>query len=171
MRRLVNRAVRFVGAHLPILGVFAILLLAVLLLWHGNANSTQAQPAMMAQVRFQGQYQIAGGSWQEIVEGVHIPANRGDVVLRGNFHMLTPYGEYVGIYSGETPIALYTDHIHVSLYLDGAEYFSFDMENPLYGASACGASWTACVVPTDAPIELRIHNPHQYGNINAIEHY
>ena len=74
----------------------------------------QAESALIAQVYFDGEYRIADGPWQQIVKGKHIPSTEGDVTLRGNFHMLTPDGEYVGVYSGDTPIALYTDHINLT---------------------------------------------------------
>ena len=60
------------NSHWHVIGTILILLLAVLLLWHGNANSNQAMSAMMAQVRFEGEYRIADGEWQKIVEGKHI---------------------------------------------------------------------------------------------------
>ena len=96
--------------------VFVLILLAVFLIWFNNSNSTQAQSAMMAQVYFDGEYRIADGPWQEIVDGEHIPSTKGDVTLRGNFHMTTPYGEYVGIYTGDVPVAFYTNHINVIIY-------------------------------------------------------
>ena len=77
-------------------GVLLLLLTAVMLLWHGNANSMQAMPALVAQVYFDGEYRIADGQWQKITEGEHISSTKGDVTLRGNFHMLAPDGEYVG---------------------------------------------------------------------------
>ena len=55
---------------LPVIGVVLALLLAGALLWHGNATSNQALPAMVAQVYFAGEYQVADGPWQEIVVGI-----------------------------------------------------------------------------------------------------
>ena len=98
---------------LQIIGVLLILCAAVMLLWRGNATSNQAMPAMVAQVYFDGEYRIADGEWKKIVDGEHISSTAGDVTLRGNFHMLAPDGEYVGIYSGDVPIALYTNHIKI----------------------------------------------------------
>ena len=43
---------------LTIVGVLLILLTAIALLWHGNANSMQAIPALVAQVYFDGEYRI-----------------------------------------------------------------------------------------------------------------
>jgi hypothetical protein len=156
---------------LAIAGVLLLLLAAVILLWHGNATSNQAVPALVAQIYFDGEYRIADGQWQKIVKGNHIPSTKGDVTLRGNFHMLTPDGEYIGVYSGDMPIALYTDHINLTFYEGENEPFVIDMENPLYGDSACGVNWTAYTLTStsEEPIEILIHNPHNFGNETAID--
>ena len=160
----------FNGTTLKAVGVGLILFLAVALLWHGNVTSSQAAPALVAQVCFDGEYRIADGQWQDIVKGAHIPSTKGDVTLRGNFHMLTPDGEYIGVCGGDMPIALYTDHIHLTFF-EGGEPFEMDVENPLYGDSACCASWTAHFLTGtgEEPIEIVIHNPHNFGNETAID--
>ena len=156
---------------LTIAGVLLILLSAVILLWHGNATSNQAIPALVAQVYFDGEYRIADGQWHKIVKGNHIPSTEGDVTLRGNFHMRTPDGEYIGIYSGDMPIALYTDHIHLTFYEGENEPYAMDMENPLFGDSVCGVCWSAYsfTSTSEEPIEILIHNPHNFGNETAID--
>ena len=53
---------------LCVAGILIMIVLALTLLWQGNANSMQALPAMMAQVYFDGEYRIADGSWQKIEE-------------------------------------------------------------------------------------------------------
>ena len=152
---------------LTVAGVLILLLFALVLLWHGNATSNQAMP----DVYFDGEYRIADGEWQKIVKGEHISSTRGDVTLRGNFHMLAPDGEYVGVYSGDMPIALYTDHINLTFFEGENEPFVVDMENPLFGDSACGVGWTAHFLTGDGsePIEILIHNPHNFGNEGAID--
>ena len=152
-------------------GILVVLLLAVLLLWYGNANSMQAAPALVAGVYFDGEYRIADGPWQDIETGQHISSTQGDVTLRGNFHMLAPDGEYVGIYTDSIPIALYTDHINLTFYEGNNEPFVIDVENPLYGDSACHEDWTAYMLTSgsEEPIEIVIHNPHGFGNETAID--
>ena len=154
-----------------IVGIFAVLFLAAVLLWYGNANSMQAMPAMVAGVYFDGEYRIADGQWQKIEKGKHISSTEGDVTLRGNFHLVTPDGEYVGIYSDTTPIALYIDHINLTFYEGENEPFIIDVENPLYGDSACHEDWSAYVLTSgsEEPIEILIHNPHRFGNETAID--
>ena len=156
---------------LIIAGVLLLLFSALILLWHGNANSMQATPALIAQVYFDGEYRIADGEWHKIVKGKHIPSTDGDVTLRGNFHMLAPDGEYVGVYSGDTPIALYTDHINLTFFEGENEPYVIDMENPLFGDSACGVGWSAhsFTSGSENPIEILIHNPHKFGNETAID--
>ena len=158
-------------SQLQVAGVLLLLLLAGLLLWFNNINSTQAVSAMVAQVRFYGEYRIGDGQWQEITEGQHISATKGDVMLRGNFHMLAPDGEYVGVYRGEQPVAFYTDHINLTIYEGENEPYVMDIENPLYGRSSCGEYWTGYLLSSgsDESIEILIHNPHRFGNENAID--
>ena len=134
---------RYIFKHVQVIGVIFILLLALVLLWRGNTTSNQAIPAMVAQVYFDGGSRIADGPWQEITAGKHIPSTKGDVTLRGHFHMLTPDGDYIGVYSGDMPIALYTDHISLTIYEGENEPYVIDMENPLFGDSTCGVGWSA----------------------------
>ena len=156
---------------LTIAGVLLLLFAAIILLWHGNANSMQAAPAMVAGVYFDGEYRIADGQWQKIEKGKHISSTEGDVTLRGNFHLVAPDGEYVGVYTDSIPIALYTNHINLTFYEGENEPFIIDVENPLYGDSACHEDWSAYVLTSgsEEPIEILIHNPHRFGNETAID--
>ena len=154
-----------------VIGALLVLLCAALLLWISNKNSLAAEPAMIAQVYFDGEYRIGDGQWQDIVKDEHIPATKGDVTLRGNFHLRTPDGEYVGVYDGDTPIALFLDHISLTFFESGNEPYVGDHENRLYGATACGEDWTAhSLIPGNTePIEILVHNPHEFGNETAID--
>ncbi|MBQ1955522.1 MAG: histidine kinase [Clostridia bacterium] len=145
------------------------ILLAFLLTAFGKANSNQASSALVAQVRFEGEYRVGNGQWQKIEEGKHIPSTKGDVDLRGNFLVFAPDGEYVGIYSGDVPIAFYLDHINLTVYDGENEPCVMDAENPLYGDSGCGEYWLAYLLSGDGPIEMRISNPHRFGNETAID--
>ena len=157
--------------YFPILGILLLILLAVFLLWFNNRTSMQAQPALIAQVYFDGEYRIGQGEWHKIVKGEHIPSTHGDVTLRGNFHMLDPEGGYVGIYRGDLPIAFYTDHINVTFYEVGFDPFVVDMENALYEDSVCGEGWSAYFLQSesDQQVEMLVHNPHSFGNENAVD--
>ena len=118
-------------------GILLLILIAVFLIWFNEKSSTQAQPALIAQVYFDGEYQIGDGEWRKIVKGEHIPSTKGDVTLKGNLHMLAPDGEYVGVFRGDVPIAFYTNHINLTVYEAGYEPVSAEIENPLYGKIVC----------------------------------
>ena len=171
MSNIKNRFRIFRCSHLRVVGIVLLMLLAVVQIWFNSVNSRQAVSAISAQVRFYGEYRIGDGPWQEIVEGQHIPAMKGDVTLRGKFHMLTPDGEYVGVYNGDAPIAFYTNHINLTVYEGENEPFIIDIENPIYGASACGIYWTGYLftIGGEDAIEILIHNPHRFGNETAID--
>lgn len=156
---------------LTVAGILLLLFASIVLLWHGNETSNQAMPALIAQLYFDGEYRVDGGQWEKIEKGNHIPSTEGDVMLRGNFHMLTPDGEYIGIYNGEMPIALYIDHINLTFFESGHEPYVMDAENPLYGDSSCGVIWTAYILrgTSEEPIQILIHNPHKFGNETAID--
>ena len=166
-----NKLRAFNKSHLQVVGILLLLFLAVFLLWFYNSTSTQAVPALIAQVYFDGEYKVADGDWQKITDGEHIPATDGDVTLRGNFHMRAPDGEYVGIYRGELPIAFYTNHINLTIIEGDGEPFVMDMENRIYGRSACGVNWTAHTLMSDSEdtIEIIVHNPHEFGNETAVD--
>ena len=158
-------------SHLQLIGFLMLILLAVLLLWFGNSTSMQAESALVAEVYFAGEYKIGDGDWHPIVEGEHIPATAGDVTLRGNFHLLTPYGDYIGIYRGDIPIAFYTDHINLTIYETGLEPGYIDNENPIFGDASCAVLWMAYLLESapEEDVEILVHNPHVYGNEMAID--
>ena len=166
-----NKFPKMKAAYFQIAGVLLLLLLAAFLLWFNNSHSMQATPSLVGDVYFEGEYRIGDGEWHQIVEGEHIPSTKGDVTLRGDFHMLDPEGGYVGVYRYEIPIAFFLDHINLTFYEAGCEPFVLDTENPLYGDSVCGVKWEAYSLTStgEDAIEIRIHNPHSFGNETAID--
>ena len=143
---------------------------AIMLLWQGNKNSSQSISPTPPLLEFRGTYCIENGEPQEIVKGEHIPSTNGVVVLRGNFHMLTPSGEYWKMFTGGEAIAFYTNHINLTICETDRSPVSIDNENPLIGKSACGENWTLIFLSNASePIEIIINNPHNFGNENAID--
>ena len=161
----------FKQSRLQVAGVLLLILFAVFLLFFNNANSNQASNAVAATVYFEGEYRIADGEWQPIEEGVHISSTKGDVLLRGNFHLKSPGGEYIGLFTSNVNLAFYTDHISLTFYEANRQPYLIDHENPVYGDSACGVDWTAhsFTKGNTEPIEILVHNPHRFGNEDAID--
>ena len=158
-------------SYFHLAGIVLLFSLAVLLLWFNNSRSVQAAPSMIGSVYFDGEYRIGDGEWQQIADDEHIPSTKGDVTLRGNFHMLNPDGVYEGIYRYEIPIAFFLDHINLTVYEEGSEPYVMDTENPLYGDSLCGERWEAYTLTGggEKPIDILIRNPHRFGNETAID--
>ena len=171
MGKIKNIFSEFLRKYFHAVCAVVLILFACGLLWFSNSTSMQADPAMLADVYFDGEYCIGDGEWKPIVEGEHIPSTKGDVILRGNLHMLTPDGKYVGIYRGELPVAFYLDHINLTFIEGEGEPYQIDAENPLYGDASCGVVWSAHAFMGDEneTIQILIHNPHAFGNENAID--
>ena len=175
MPKLKNKFKKIQQSHLFVAGVLFLILLAVVLfvflLFFNNSNNTQSDLALSGDIYFEGEYRIEDGPWQKIVEGEHISSTQGDVTLRGNFHMRAPEPDctYFGIYRGEEPIAFYTDHINVT-FIEG-EFDRLDIEDPSFGDFSCGEHWIPYKVTSesDTTISILIHNPHKFGNENAID--
>ena len=175
MTRLINKFRGLTKTHLQVAGVLLLILLAVFLLWFGNTTSMQAGSTLRIEVYFKGEYSIDGGPWQTYVEGEHIPATKGDVTLKGNLYKRYE-GEELGIYnSDDLPVAFYSDHINLTFCevdeKGEKDHFVIDNENPIYGNSVCGESWTAhsFVGGSGDTIKILVHNPHSFGNETAID--
>ena len=154
------------------ISIVALLLFSVLFLLIGNRNSSQASPPMIAGVSFQGEYKIGDGEWHTVTQGEHIPANQGDVTLRGIFLMHNPEtDEAIGPLSKNNTVNLYFNHIGGTAFLPGGGQILFDAENDLLGEDACASMWGSVPSMGDQPLTIVLHNPHGYGNTNAIDEF
>ena len=152
--------------------VVAILLFSVLFLWVGARNSAQSQDPILATVSFQGEYKIGEGEWQPFTEGTHIPAGKEDVTLQGIFLMHNPTtGEVIGPLPQTVTVNLYFNHIGGTAILPGGKKIVFDAENEQLGEDACAAMWGSLPSTSDKPITIILHNPHDFGNVNAIDDF
>lgn len=152
--------------------IAVILLFAAIYLWVGSKNSLQSKDPMIAGVSFKGEYRIGDEAFKPYVKGEHIPANRGDVTLRGIFLMHNPEtGEAVRPVSIGNMINLYFNHIGGTFILPSGEKLFFDAENERLGEDACAAMWGVVPATGDASITITLHNPHKYGNIDAVDEF
>lgn len=154
------------------ISIIAILLFSVVFLWIGNRNSLQAESPMIAGVSFQGEYKIGDGEWHTVTDGEHIPAHNGDVTLRGIFLMHNPEtGEAIAPLPAGNTVQLYFNHIGGSVTLPGGGKIIFDAENDMLGEDACAIMWGGVPSMGEKPITIVLHNPHEYGNANAIDEF
>ena len=119
-----------------------IFLLAIVLcffVYTGRDYGNQAMNAMYLSAQFQGEYKIADGNWQTYIKGEHIPANKGDVTLKGNFQLFVPTtGEIVGKAEEGVVLAFYFNHIGAEISEGGEEFRPFDAELDIAGEDMCG---------------------------------
>lgn len=153
-------------------GIVAMLLFAVVFLWVGASNSTQSQPPIIIDIAFEGEYRIGDGEWQKIEKGEHIPSTKGDVTLRGIFQMYDPTNnDPLGALWADIPVHLYFNHIGGYAIYPNGEIFPFDTEHEYYGEDACAIMWNALPSTGEDPITMVLHNPHRFGNENAIDEF
>lgn len=172
MRNIVDKSKKFNKNMLLIVcGLFLLFVIAAALLLSNMFEGRGSEPSMFPSVYFEGEYCIGDGAWQPVVEGEHIPSTKGDVTLKGVFHMHFPEkGEYLGPVEAGIPISFFLDHIGITVYENGQEPYVMDSENPLCGISGCGQFWIGYdLADSGEPVELVIHNPHKFGNERAID--
>ena len=158
--------------HLSAIGIIILIGFCLFFLWNGESNSSQSEPAKIAGVRFEGEYKIGNGDWQVIKEGEHISSTHGDVTLRGQFIMLNPVtGQPLNQLQPGTSVSFYFNHIYVEIPLEGIGTIKFDAENERIGEDACAIMRGNFSIANTEPITIIIHNPHQYGNENAVDEF
>ena len=164
---LTNKTTVFVSAS-----IIAILLLSLFFVWSGYHNSSQATPAFVIDIAFQGEYKIGNGEWHTIIKGNHIPSTQGDVTLRGTFQMYDPEtNEPFGTFFADLPVHLYFNHIGGYAILPDGEIIPFDSEHEMFGEDNCAVMWGAISSTGEAPITIVLQNPHNFGNEFAVDDF
>lgn len=164
---LTNKATVFVSAS-----IIAILLFSLFFVWMGYHNSSQATPAFVIDIAFQGEYKIGDGEWHTIIKGEHIPSTQGDVTLRGIFQMYDPEtNEPIGPFFADLPVHLYFNHIGGYAVLPEGEIIPFDSEHEMFGEDNCAVMWDAISSTGETPITIVLQNPHNFGNEFAVDDF
>jgi hypothetical protein len=152
-----------------------ICLLAIVLcffVYTGRDYGNQAMNALYLSAKFQGEYKVADGDWQPYVKGEHIPADKGDVTLKGNFQLFVPTtGEVVGKASEGVILAFYFNHIGGEVSEGGEEFRPFDTERDLIGEAMCGKMYIGYVCKGADEITIKLKNPHKFGNAGAVDDF
>ena len=135
-------------------------------------NDNHAIPSLPLKVRFEGEYKLNGGDWQEVIEGESIPFKEGEMRLRGHFLLLMPDdGTPIGIAPKDIRLIACFSHIGGQISIDNQLVHLFDMENKQFGNSSCGEEWIVFDNPAEETdtVEILFINPHKYGNKNAAD--
>ena len=138
----------------------------------GRDYGNQAMNALYLSAEFQGEYKVEDGSWQPYIKGEHIPANKGDVTLKGNFQLYVPTtGEVVGKAPEGTILAFYFNHIGGEVSEGGENFRPFDAESNLIGEDLCGKMYIGYECKGADEIIIKLKNPHKYGNPGAVDDF
>ena len=80
-----------------IIGLSLLAIVLCLFTYTARDYGSQAMNAFYLTAEFEGEYKVADGEWHSYVKGRHIPSNKGDVMLKGQFNLVVPTsGEVVG---------------------------------------------------------------------------
>ena len=135
-------------------------------------NDMYAQNATMKQVVFNGEYKIGNEEWKRLEEGETLPAFNGDVILRGSLEI-----EGMELQEG-TRVSFLANHISVAVFHNGEQIYKSDCESvflPEWKGKntmpiTCGVM-RGHLTYVNENMEIRLHNPHKYGNAQAYEDF
>ena len=157
--------------NLIIASVLLFFVLSCAMIVNSVLNNSQSDFAIIPDIRFVGEYKIGDGEWKPVVEGEHISATKGDVMLKGVLEICDPETkETWGIVDKGSLMSFTYNHINL-VYTDNGQIINIsDMENPLIGEDTCGYN---CMVMEytgeDGCFEATIHNYHRFGNETAVD--
>lgn len=151
--------------------ILLFLVLSGVLLINAVMNNSQSDWAIIPDIKLVGEYKIADGEWKPIIEGEHISATKGDVMLKGVLEICNPETEgFLGRVTEGSLMSFTFNHINLT-YTDNNQIIGVcDTENPNFGEGACGYNCMVVeYVGDDGYFEATIRNYHRFGNENAID--
>lgn len=153
--------------------VILFFVLSCTLIVNAVVNNSQADWAIVPDIRLVGEYKIADGEWTPIVEGEHISATKGDVMLKGVLEICDPEtNNFYGRLTKGSLMYFTFNHINLSLTENGKITVVYDIENPIIGEDACGCN--SMVIEyngEDGYFEGVIRNYHSFGNEGAVDEF
>lgn len=154
-----------------ILPIVAVILCAVAAICSPK-GIIRSEPAAVPREKltFLGEYSCDGRTWETLTDETDIAIRDGELYLRGQFSGDIPQGAMLNFY---------TDHIGVALYVNG-ELWNLDAVSEFTGMGMglspafCGRGWQQVCSPGITPrdhVEIRLCNPHAYGNRDACRYF
>lgn len=125
-------------------------------------QSNQAIMSIPLPIQLEGKYSQNGEEWQTLGSETELSAYDGDLTLQVRFDS--------GLMEGAN-LKFYLNHIGMNIFINGEGIFESSQEKY---PDMCGNAWILWVLPELAPedtIEIRLHNPHIYGNKNAYNEF
>ena len=153
--------------------VILFFVLSCALLANAVLNNSQADWAIVPDIRLVGEYKIGDGEWKPIVEGEHISATKGDVMLKGVLKICDPEtNDFFGTVASGSLMYFTFNHINLSLTESDKITMVYDIENPIIGEDACGHNGVVAEYRgEDGYFEGVIRNYHSFGNETAVDDF
>ena len=151
--------------------VIIFIVLSCTLVINAVLNNSQAQWAIIPDIKFVGEYKIGDGEWQTVVDGEHISATKGDVMLKGVLEIIDPETKKTWGTVEKGSLMLFTyNHINLTVTQNNQTVYVCDTENPIAGEDLCGNTNTVVeYTGEDGYFEATIRNYHRFGNETAID--
>ncbi|MBQ2450852.1 MAG: histidine kinase [Lachnospiraceae bacterium] len=146
-----------------VMGYIILFVIAGALLYHMCQNSMQAAMSFVIGVDFVGEYRQGDNDWKPLDADTRLSAFDGDVILRGQLSE-----PLFGM------VSFYLNHIGVSVMVNGELITESGRITDAVPKEMCGSYWGGWTHEGEEPIkeiEIRLHNPHHYGNANAFNQF
>ena len=151
--------------YFDIIIYISLLLLAGVTVIAASRQSHQATASIPIPIDFAGEYSQSGGEWHTVDSNTHLSALEGDIALRWNLGMELPEGFC---------FSFYLNHIGAKIYVNGEKVYETGCAEGNAVKDMCGKWWSGWVAPeltSQDEIEIRLHNPHSYGNPDAYNEF
>lgn len=149
--------------HLNTIGYIALFGLAAALLFHLCSRTNQAMMAIVIKTEFVGEYSFDGNEWHPLETDTKFSSFDGDLLLRGQFAD-----------QGRMLVSFYLNHIGVTISVNGEWAFESGRATDDVPEMMCGSNWSGWLPEELNPedeVEIRLHNPHKYGNAGAYNEF
>lgn len=132
-------------------------------MWQMCTNSNQAMAAFILETDFVGEYSQDGSDWKELTKDTKLSSYDGDLLLKGKFAETMPM-----YYS------FYLNHIGMTISVNGEQVFESGRSSDEVPEMMCARVWVDWQMENlqeSDEIEIRLHNPHKYGNAGAYREF
>ena len=145
------------------IGYILLAVLAGALLYYMTSTANSSFFSSVLDVEIEGEYRIGDSQWQPLDQNTRVSAFDGDLVLRG-----------LPLSSFPMALSFYQDHIGVSISVEGEPAYLFGRvwdEVPEMVCASVWNTWEYSEADAGKEIEIRLHNPHKYGNGDAYQEF
>lgn len=129
-------------------------------------GSFQSNLPFLLPMEFQGEYSLDDKkTWRTLSPNSNIPAEYGSIILKGSFSEE---------FDEETNINFFLDHITMEMSVNGEQILVDSASEIGLSDTTCArkwVNWTSPKISEDDVIEIKLNNPHRFGNKNSYNEF